>query len=891
VCFAVPSVAQRGLFNSGASGLTFTAFPDINGVFPVGSPNFFFPTAGAGDAVFSLFPFPNDPAGIYGENTFTQVLPADARGVIASAKMDYNFKYRERQQSFTVRYNYTDDKRTIPATGGAIFSALQPRVRTQNISTFLNSEVTGPNTTSPMFNQLRLSYGRTRLVFREVRTDNGLLAESQLLPDEPFLLNAPLLENFTLPDSTLFPFVVTPNTGPVIFRATGGTTEDVLGPIGQVNIAGFSPVGVDVFNFPQRRVNNTYQVADNLSWRLGTHSLTFGTDVRRTELNSDLPRLARPLLTFNGAPEVTFDTATQTVGFSNRFFSAVDLAAAGASSGFFQTLAFAGNSSAINLRYYQMDFFAQDEWRVRRNFSLSFGLRYEYNTPPREVGRNIERTFSSADLSLVPGLAEFVEGRSRIFDPDRNNFAPRVGFAYTPNLFGRDRATVIRAGYGLFYDQILGAVVSQSRNVFPNFLTVNFAGGGFSEQFGRLTILNPADPDFFLPGIGLVEGGTLNGVNPIFNNDLALLVQFLNIVATGSASPSTSIFGATLPARKLETPFAHHFGVTFEQTLGREMVFSAGYVGTRGRNLLRLTTPNLGPNFFTLPLATNAASFVPQLFGFAFTPGTSITPAGDIVGGRPTAGVGSVNIYESTASSDYDALQLQLRGRFARKIQYQVAYTFSKATDDVSDVFDLAGSPALPQNSVTFEGERGPANFDVRHRFSYNFVWDLPSPGADRGNVFKFLFGGIQLAGTGMFQTGQPFTVNSIFDVNLDGNLTDRLDTTQGIILTGDRRQPIRVANEADRLNGSLLAPVGQDGQIGRNTFRAGNVWLTNLTFVKKFSFGESDGLQFRVDIFNIFNRANFGVPVRFLEAPGFGQATETVTPGRRIQFALKYVF
>src|SRR6185436_8547078 len=144
-------------------------------------------------------------------------------------------------------------------------------------------------------------------------------------------------------------------------------------------------------------------------------------------------------------------------------------------------------------------------------------------------------------------------------------------------------------------------------------------------------------------------------------------------------------------------------------------------------------------------------------------------------GGRPVDRAGAVAIYESTASSSYHSLQVQLRGRFHRSTQYQISYTLSNAVDDVSDVFDLAGAPSLPQNSVTFAGERGPANFDVRHRVAYSFVAQLPAfrnkPGA-----FRTVFGHLELAGTGSLRTGQPFTGNSIFDVNLDGNLTDRLD-------------------------------------------------------------------------------------------------------------------
>ena len=149
------------------------------------------------------------------------------------------------------------------------------------------------------------------------------------------------------------------------------------------------------------------------------------------------------------------------------------------------------------------------------------------------------------------------------------------------------------------------------------------------------------------------------------------------------------------------------------------------------------------------------------------------------------------------------------------------------------------------------------------------------------------MLNGLQIAGTGRLQTGQPFTVNSIYDVNLDGNLTDRLNTTNGLVITGDRRQPLRLTVNPI----TLLAPVGQDGSVGRNTFRAGSIIEMDASITKPFAIRENQSILLRVDLFNFINRANYGIPVRLLEAPGFGQATNTVTPGRRLQFALKYSF
>ncbi|HEX8457888.1 MAG TPA: hypothetical protein VF656_11370, partial [Pyrinomonadaceae bacterium] len=912
--FAVPTVEQRGAFGTGATGIfrNFFAERDAAGnLFDLAAN---FPTTAGGDAIFSLYPFPNNPTGVFGRNTLTQVLPASGKGLILSGKFDANFKLAGREQSITERYNFTDDEREIPSTGGALFSTLRPKIRTQNSSFFFNSEITRPDSSTPIFNQVRLSYGRTRLNFEEVRDTTHLIQSS--LAGVPFLLNARSIENFTLPE---FVFTGTggnagfqsssPNTGPVRYFTSSRTVEQGLGQIGQVAIAGFSPVGVDVFNFPQRRVNNTYQLADNLTLRAGDHRFAFGTDTRRTELNSELPRNSRPQIVFAGAPRLAgFNPATGTFSnprFTGEFIRPETLVAASAPSGFTQTFA-AGGESGINLRYYQLNFYAHDDWRLRPNFSLSVGLRYEYNTPPGETAGRIEGTFNDPAVDLIPGLRTFIGDRTRIFEPDRNNFAPRISFAYVPNLFGHDRGTtVIRAGYGIFYDQILGAAVSQSRNVYPTYSTVDLAGGGLNNL--RLVGLCPTNgpldcPFSYTPpgrltvsGQPLVQPGSLNTLNP--NLSFAQLVNLFNsFFSSGGSLPPTSGFGFTIPQQQLETPSAHHYTFAFEQQFGFNLALSAAYVGTQGRNLLRFTTPNLGRNAFNAPFFFPTGNIInpqspfplfdPVYFGFTLPPGTRISADGrGLTGGRPVANVGTVNRYETTAASRYDSLQLQARGRFRRGLQFQAAYTLSRSTDDVSDVFDLAGASALPQNSLTFEGERAPSNFDARHRFSYNFIYDFPSLG---GRVGRAVLGDLQIASTGRLQSGQPFTVNSIYDVNLDGNLTDRLNTTNGIIVTGDRRQPLRLATGDPA---ALLAPIGQDGRVGRNSFRAGNVLEFDAAVVKKLRFGRSQNVILRVDIFNLINRANYGIPVRFLEAPGFGQAVNTITPGRRVQFALKYSF
>src|SRR5262249_37205072 len=545
-----------------------------------------------------------------------------------------------------------------------------------------------------------------------------------------------------------------------------------------------------------------------------------------------------------------------------------DLAAIAAPNGFYLTLAREREDGHINLRYYQFNFFGQDEWRIRNNLSLSFGLRYEYNTPPREINNQVEKTFSDPSLDLAPGLKRFIDGRKRIFDPDRDNFAPRVSLAYSPNLFGRDNATVIRGGYGLFYDQILGAVVSQSRNVYPSFLTLNLSGLFAFDRDNALTFFNPAATNIRLPNEKAVPL-TVPGASNLLNPEIPL--SFL-IGAIDEAFGAE--LGVTIPSRRLGAPSAHHYTLSIEQQLGSGLIISAAYVGTLGRNLLRFTTPNLGLGATVVP--TRFDVFNDSEFDLPVSFGRIRRPS------RAVPDVGVVNRLETTARSRYDSLQLQLRGRLRKALQYQAAYTWSHAIDDVSDVFDLAGASALPQNSLTFGGERASANFDARHRLTYQFLYDFSHFGSESG-LRRWLLDGLRLASVGQYQTGQPFTVNSIFDVNLDGNLTDRLNTTNGLTVTGHRRHPLPLASANPP---PLLAPFGQDGGVARNTFRAGNLLELDLAVSKYFTITGRQELILRADLFNFINRANFGIPVRFLEAPAFGQAVNTTTPARRVQFS-----
>jgi TIR domain len=189
--FSVPTVRQRGVANNGDAG------QEIANVIPA------YPVSLSGDAIFSLIPFPNNPHGPYGPNTYSSVLPSDARGYLYSAKFDQDFHTGQLDHSLTVRFNQNGEFKDLPAVGDAIFSAIRPHVGTSNISSFFNTRIS-----RAYFNTFRFSFGATAIHFDPL--PQGLLPSDRVTAglDAPYLLNAPLLVNATLPMG--YPTYITP---------------------------------------------------------------------------------------------------------------------------------------------------------------------------------------------------------------------------------------------------------------------------------------------------------------------------------------------------------------------------------------------------------------------------------------------------------------------------------------------------------------------------------------------------------------------------------------------------------------------------------------------------------------------------------------------------------
>jgi hypothetical protein len=529
-------------------------------------------------------------------------------------------------------------------------------------------------------------------------------------------------------------------------------------------------------------------------------------------------------------------------------------------------------------------------------------VRYEYNTVPHDASNRIEDALKLKGLpapgsspvdskdrtdafnAAVDAYNRILGGRTGIYEPDAKNLAPHLGFAWDPWSDGK---TSVRGGYGVYFDAILGAVVSQSRNVFPNQIPIN-VDPSFT-RFDLFTLNTPATLALPYAGgsktIPIIAPGTVNQLGGAPSDFVALIGQlFLQNQGGGGLA-------FTLPDKNLRTPYAQQWHLTVEREIGGDFAVSAAYVGTKGTRLTRLTTPNLGPNVTPSVLVDSKFTF-----GGAIPP-TPIVAADcrlqkggncDIEPARPNASLGAYEVFQNSAASSYHALQIEGRKRYSRRYSFTASYTWSHAIDDVSDVFPIAGAPILPQDSLSLRAERASANFDIRHRFAASLIWDLPFYATTSGAMARLL-GGWQIAAIFQANTGQPFTLNVPVDANFDGNLTDRPSTTTGLMFSGEHGRQ-RVAVSAGLALTSFFV-LGRDGAVGRNTARGDSFVNWDVALVKAIRITEGQRLNFRAEFFNALNRANFGLPIGVIGAPGFGSAVETVNTGRLIQFALKYSF
>jgi len=428
-----------------------------------------------------------------------------------------------------------------------------------------------------------------------------------------------------------------------------------------------------------------------------------------------------------------------------------------------------------------------------------------------------------------------VENRANIYDPATGTLI-QVGTQGIPRAgYATDRNNVApRAGLVWSPGRTGETVVRGSYGLYYNQGALAPSEGlYFSDPYFHL--------DFFFPVPGLV--------------DLTLFDPF------PSAFPIPSPQSGFTFQRDLQTPMLHQWSAGLQRQLGSSRTIEVAYVGSRGSNLI--TGRDLNQ-----PLQPSAAP----------------------LNLRPNPAFNDIIVLESNGRSRYDSLQVRFEQRTRRGLSGVASYTLGHARDDASGFFPSAGDPNFPQNSYDREAEWGRASYDVRHRLSAGFVWEVPGPAGE--GLLPALAGGWQLSGIATVQSGRPFTVALLPE--LDNSNTGRSSLGFGANdrpnVTGDPQLDDPTPGRWFDTSAFVIPPFGTFGDSGRNTVEAPGLANLNVAGIKSLTIGSGVRLQARIEVFNLFNRANFNQPDPFVGSPTFGQVLSAQSP-RRVQLGLRAIF
>ena len=596
----------------------------------------------------------------------------------------------------------------------------------------------------------------------------------------------------------------------------------------QINFNNFS------FGWPESEfVNreNTYQVFDNFSKVVRTHSLKFGGIGTLFQVNMQSYYGNTGIFYFNGTAETGSDFADFLLG-------------AVYGSGFNQ-----GQQLALHNLGWYYGFFAQDSWRVRKNLTLNYGLRWDVTIPWIEKDNRMEAlvpgvqsaTFPTAPVGwTVPGDP----GVPRTVAPVRyGNVAPRLGVAYSPDpkgrfwqkLTGGAGNTSIRAGWGMFYTSL------------ENWINGN---GNGDAPYGYYYV-NPSPAQFGTPYVDLYTGNSEGQRFPVSSS----------ITKASPSHPDASLNWAQFePISSSPTyyyknviPYTESYMLSVQRAVGGSTILNVSYVGTQGHHLMVIDEAN--PSTPALCLEALSAGCGPgsETGTFTLASGQVIMPRQQL---GPNGGVnfGSTGWFRTIGHSSYNALEVSMR-RTTGRLTLLGGYTYSKSMDNSSSPVDQV-YPFNPNRSTSLSA------WDVTHNFVVSYTYELPF---DRAFGANRLTRGWILSGITRFATGTPITIVEPDDNSLTGN------TSPGP--TGDQDEPNYtpgklLLNTNPRKGGTYfntsLFSMESLGQFGnsRHRFFHGPGWNNwDIALLKNLRVTESKALEFRAELFNAFNHAQFTNP------------------------------
>jgi hypothetical protein len=563
-------------------------------------------------------------------------------------------------------------------------------------------------------------------------------------------------------------------------------------------------------NAPQFTIENNYQVIDNVSYQWGNHSLKFGGDFRNIISPQTFTQRLRGDYEYSDLQTFLRDLSPDVFGERN-----------------------AGNNVYYGNQHI-LYAFAQDDWHIRPNLTLNMGVNYSFQQVP--LGARTSQPLNA--ISSVPGLIEFREPKAQT-----KNFAPKVGFAYSPDfnggmlgrLLGEGGKTSIRAGFSMAYDYIFDNLYILSNP--PQLQQTN---------------------DVSTSTTGFLAGGGLPNTP----------------VAITNAADARAQTAGFIPDQQV--PYSLTWTGSIQRQFMKNWSIEVRYLGTRGVHLLtqnrinvqEKVDPALGlsglPTFVTAPSQAQIDSMTLTLAQIQARP--------NIVPRYAAAGFNNINspvvAFLSNGNSVYHGGSAQLQKRFSNGLQMTSAYTFSHLIDDTTaEVFSTVLSPRRVQNFQNLRTERANSALDHRHRFVTSGIYELPFFRHDSNHFLRAALGGFSLAGTYTWESGEQVTIRSGNDANLNndsagdraifnpngqegvGTLVDPLVRTDGQI----------VGYVARNSNARYLqAGAGAVSNLARNTFSLPPINNLDFSIFKNFRLGESKLFQIRADMFNAFNHPQY---------------------------------
>ncbi|HEY3440668.1 MAG TPA: TonB-dependent receptor [Paludibaculum sp.] len=626
-------------------------------------------------------------------------------------------------------------------------------------------------------------------------------------------------------------FVGTQSMGDRFKLANFPNDPRYTGGINGQGISGYTGLGVQGSN-PQFQNPTVINPKVNYSRLMGVHSLKAGYEYQsiNTQIDDFNPKYGSD--SYSGRFSKVPGTANNNEQYVADFLF-------GARSNYQLN-----NAAVVDYRQRMHFFYLQDDWKVNRKLTLNLGLRYEYATPQWLDGNKLSN-FDPATNALIQAKDGGIYERSLVH-PDRNNFAPRIGMAYTLTP-----KTVIRSAYGVSY------------------VHFNRMGGENLLAYNLPNILNPSidqlAPTTGASGLPLCTSTAQAPGTCFRTTEMGFPDGFLSLANVKQVNVRANYIPSDYKTSYIQT---WHF--TIQRELAKDVVLDVGYVGTRGVGLMILGDYNQArPN-----AATENSSLQSR---------------------RPISNFGLIQIATGSGYLNYHALQTKIEKRFTKGLYLLNSFTWSKAIDNASGHLEANNGDNSRVNYRDLRNERGLSGYDQPFNNTTTVVYDTPF---GRGRKFggswnkptDLLLGGWRLTGINTMNSGNPvnlsYSPSSEFQVS--GSPTYRPNLVGPALLPEGQRTVQLWLNPAN-----VVVPTDRSmpfGNAGRNSVRAPSLYQLDLGLHKDFGLTERVKLSFRSEAFNLLNKTNLGPPNGNRSSGGFGSITSAY-PARQLQFGLKLLF